>query len=337
MDERDILENRDFIDKINSNLSKLSIHKDEKIVVAVSGGCDSMALILCLKQLGFTNLLPVIIDHKLRENSTVEAKNVSDYLLKYSLKSEILTWNHLEISSGMEEKARNARYILLLNYCTQNNSKFLLLGHHADDQVETFLLNIARGSGLNGLTAMAMVSRKNGINIVRPMLDIYKQEIKEFLIKNKISWFEDESNQNTEIRRNLLRDILSNFSDNIGLLKSRIIRTIDEMQQLRIVFEQYQEDNFLKVLISLTPQFIVIDVVKFKILSPIEKRYLLSEILMKLNILEKYRPRLEKINQLLGDLDLAILNKKKLRKQLHSCDIFLELESSTIHFSLIKR
>ena len=145
--------NKKKIYKIYNEFSS-SLKIKEKLAVAVSGGADSLALAYLTKCYSLKNKIKVsyfIVDHKLRKESSLEAKTVKNILNKIDIQCKILKWNGKKPSKNIQAIARNKRSFLLSNECKKNNIKYLLLGHHINDLFENFLIRLVRGSGLKGL------------------------------------------------------------------------------------------------------------------------------------------------------------------------------------------
>ncbi len=145
----------EFEKNISDNLTSI-IHKndngDKKIAVAVSGGSDSLSLVIALHKAKF-NVIAILVNHNLRKSSKEEIVKTKKTLSKFNIKTVVKNWDG-NVKKNLESEARNARYNLLFEACVENNINTLCIGHHIDDQVETFLLNLTRGSGLDGLCAM---------------------------------------------------------------------------------------------------------------------------------------------------------------------------------------
>ena len=150
----------------------MNIH--ESFVVAVSGGPDSLALAFLAKIYAYKNKIQskfLIVDHKLRKESTKEAKLVKKILKKHSINSEILTWYGKKPKKNIQSLARNKRYDLLIKKCKKLKiKKNLLLGHHQNDLIENFFIRIFRGSGLKGLVSLENKNVISNINFLRPLL-----------------------------------------------------------------------------------------------------------------------------------------------------------------------
>ena len=148
----------------------------KKFVVGVSGGPDSLALayfskIYCdEKKIDFTS---IIIDHGVRKGSTKEAQKVKKLLLKKRIKSVILKINITNLRNFHLE-ARQKRYDKMSEFCKKKNIKYILLGHHLDDQIENFYIRLSRGSGLTGLSPIKTISKYKKNILLRPFLNLKK-------------------------------------------------------------------------------------------------------------------------------------------------------------------
>jgi tRNA(Ile)-lysidine synthetase-like protein len=161
------------------------------LAVAVSGGSDSLALSLLAddwaRGRGAT-LLCFIVDHRLRAESTTEAHQVRCWLESLGLHAEILSSDHASMTSdhgSIQERARRLRYRLLINECIARRIPHLLLAHHRDDQAETVLMRMVRGSGLRGLASMTTAALAPGsagrVRLLRPLLHVPKMRLRAIL------------------------------------------------------------------------------------------------------------------------------------------------------------
>ena len=213
-------------EKFNNLLWEL-IGDSGKLCVAVSGGCDSTALLLLAKQyseLHNIQLTALTVDHCLRQNSALEAASVHELCDSLDISHRVLTWNHTAIDDGkIEIEARRARYELLTKECSAIGCKFLLVGHNADEQLETYMMRNAMHSGKSGLACMSGSRvNKNGIVVIRPCLPFFKEQLKEYLINLNIDWHEDEMNSDTKFMRVKYRQDLRamQIEDKIECLKN---------------------------------------------------------------------------------------------------------------------
>jgi tRNA(Ile)-lysidine synthase len=180
----------------------------DRIAVAVSGGPDSMALAFCLHRWGQRDVTALIVDHGLRSESTVEAATVLQRLTSMGIKGKILTWTHEPILTRIHEKARNARYDLMVKACHDMAVGDLLTGHHRDDQAETILMRLSKGSGLDGLAGMSGQSSRDGLRLVRPFLEIAKERLIATCQHNGIDVVSDASNTSEKFARSRWRKLM---------------------------------------------------------------------------------------------------------------------------------
>jgi tRNA(Ile)-lysidine synthase len=182
------------------------------VAVAVSGGADSLALLLLAHELAQkkgSHVIALTVDHGLRSESKEEAIRVGKWAKEKGIQHVTLEWDGDKPSTRLQEKARKARYALLTQWCQQHQISTLLLGHHQQDQEETFWLRLSSGSGLEGLAGMKRRVVRDGILILRPLLDFPKERLKQTLLEQNQEWIEDPSNQNSGFFRGRLRQVLS--------------------------------------------------------------------------------------------------------------------------------
>ena len=148
--------------------------KNEKFAIAVSGGSDSMCLAFFSAKYASIHknkMHTLIVDHKLRKESTNEANKVKKLLKQTNIESKILYWKGKIPKSNVQLNARNIRYSLLSDYCFKKNIRNLIVAHHLDDQIENFFIRLIRGSGLSGLASMSEITNYNdNLKILRPFL-----------------------------------------------------------------------------------------------------------------------------------------------------------------------
>ena len=205
---------------------------NQDFIVAVSGGPDSLALSFLAKIFSIKNFLNVkylIVDHKLRKESTSEAKYVQKILKKYLISLEILTWNGPKPKKNIQSLARDKRYELLIRKAKKFNIKNILLGHHLDDLFENFFIRILRGSGLNGLISLDKKTEKDGVNLVRPLINVDKKDLI-YISKNIFgSYVEDPTNKDDKYKRVKIRNFLTQLSSE-GLDRNKFFLTIKNLK-----------------------------------------------------------------------------------------------------------
>ena len=229
---------------------KASFNIKEKFAVAVSGGPDSLALSYLAKCYSLENNIKVkyfIVDHKLRKESSLEARNVKNILKKIDIKCEVLIWNGKKPTKNIQAKARDKRYSLLARECKKNNIKYLLLGHHLNDLFENFLIRIVRGSGLKGLVSLNKNTKykDQNLQILRPLLDLEKKDLI-YISKEVFNFFiKDPSNINKDYKRTRIRKLLFELEKE-GLDKKKFISTINNLKDSDRSINFYVKKNLKK-------------------------------------------------------------------------------------------
>jgi len=171
--------------------------RSPRLAVAVSGGSDSLALALLASDWARGQggeVVALTVDHRLRPESGAEAEQTGRWLAARGITHRILPWLDAEAGPGLQAAARAARYRLLTAWCRDNQILHLLLGHQRDDQAETLMLRLARGSGVDGLAAMAGSSAHVDVQLLRPLLDIPREDLRDYLRGLGQDWIEDLSN-----------------------------------------------------------------------------------------------------------------------------------------------
>jgi tRNA(Ile)-lysidine synthase len=192
------------------------------LVLAVSGGPDSLALMILAAQwrensskggAGPVSLSVATVDHELREDSSLEAAKVGEWASSLGLPHAILSWRGEKPTRAIQEKAREARYALLFAHAKVMGAEAVATGHHADDQWETLLFRLARGSGLAGLAGMARDQAFPGGRVIRPLLGLPKQALVDFCRTQDQAFFDDPSNAHPGFARSRLRALAAPLHD----------------------------------------------------------------------------------------------------------------------------
>ncbi len=209
-----------------------------KLAVAVSGGADSLCLALLTNQIA--DIAALIVDHGLRPESTTEANAVQQQLIQRGIEAEVLTWRAEEKpTSNIQAAAREARYKLMVDWCLANDVQYLLVAHHQDDQAETVLLRLCRGSGLSGLAGMEPIRKlTSGVILVRPLLDVPKAKLVKTLQDIGANWVEDPSNQNADFDRIKARTMLKQ-PPLAGLTADRLTNTAAHLARAQQAIDHY--------------------------------------------------------------------------------------------------
>jgi len=236
--------------KIYKNFSEfLKERKINSFVVSLSGGPDSLAMTYfskCFQILNNSKIYYVHVDHKLRTNSSKEAKHLKNFIKKFEINCNILTWKKTKKVRGTQENARIARYSLLEKFCKKKKIKSLFLAHNKDDLYENFFIRMLRGSGIRGLTSFS--SKENTINnnlkSYRPFLDISKKTL--FKVTNKAFgyYIKDPSNSNKDFLRIRIRNMLSNFH-NEGFNDKKFNLTYCNLRSANETLKYYSNKNIL--------------------------------------------------------------------------------------------
>ena len=215
--------------------------KKKTFLVAVSGGADSLAL-SALSQAYLiekkNKVFFVLVDHNIRLNSSKEANAVKNLLKKKKINLTILK-NKKKINKNVQSNARDVRYKLLLDFCHKRKIKFIMVGHHRDDQIETFLIRLSRGSGVQGLSSMKKVSSlDNKIKLIRPLLDEKKKDLTILAKKCFGKIFKDPSNINQKFLRTKIRILIKQFEKS-GIKHEKIINSINNLGSTRDTLNTY--------------------------------------------------------------------------------------------------
>lgn len=181
------------------------------IALGASGGADSTALLVLLADwvLALNGKLSVFtVDHGLRIEAASEADEVAGLCALVGATHRTLMWEGPKPKSGIQEAARAGRYRLLEDACRDEGILHLALAHQREDQAETFLIRLGRGSGLAGLAGMPQVRFLPGLRVIRPLLDAKAGALRAFLRAEGYSWIEDPSNQDRRFARVRVRNLL---------------------------------------------------------------------------------------------------------------------------------
>jgi tRNA(Ile)-lysidine synthase len=183
------------------------------LVVAVSGGPDSIALMLLAarwrKSLAHgPRLIAVTVDHGLRPEAAREARDVKRLAGSLDVPHRTMRWTGPKPKTGLPAAARDARYRLLLRAARATGATHVLTAHTRDDQAETLLMRLLRGSGIAGLSAMAGETEREGISLSRPLLDVPKSRLIATLKRARVSFADDPTNRDTAFTRPRLRALL---------------------------------------------------------------------------------------------------------------------------------
>ena len=245
----------------------LSGHLPERLGVAVSGGGDSVALLAALVEFTKKNTMDlhvITVDHGLRPETKHEIALVTDMCARWELPHHVEFWSGWKGQGNLQAAARDARYGLIADWAYGNQITHVALGHTADDQAETFLMRLARGAGVDGLSAMSPRRVQHGITWVRPFLRIERSALRTYLRAARLDWCEDPSNENRDFERIRVRDALTVLGS-LGVQTEALVDVAQNMSRAR---EALDWQTFLAAQDATTLMYgaIAIDLHKFRML-----------------------------------------------------------------------
>ena len=209
-----------------------------RLGVAVSGGGDSMALLVLAAQQPGLQLRAVTLDHGLRPEAAGEAAAVAALCAHLGIEHSILRWEGAPVRGNLQAAARRARYRMIAEW--SHGLDAVLLGHTLDDQAETVLMRLARGSGVDGLSGMAEVMERDGQRWLRPLLGQRREALREVLRARGIDWCEDRSNRDARFQRVRARQALSALAG-LGITSEGLAATAARQARARLALEAQTE------------------------------------------------------------------------------------------------
>lgn len=216
---------------------------DKKIYVGYSGGPDSTALLHLLHAFDVSNIEAIHINHNLSRNSAKWEDHCKKTSKKLGIRCHIESVEIKIAGDGLESAARKARYKIFIKYLKKGDQ--ILLGHHSNDVAETFLLRLFRGTGVDGLESLNV---KRGVGdgyLVRPLINLTKEDIMMYLKENNISYIKDESNDEQEQDRNYIRNnIIPSIEQRWIKASSRISNTSNFIKIKNKSYEKLFDEKF---------------------------------------------------------------------------------------------
>ena len=292
--------------------------RTNKFLVSVSGGPDSMALAAMCKALEQENKKKKFfyfhVNHGIRKNSLKDSKYVKKILNKQNISLKIIT-NKKKILKNIQHNARKIRYSLLSKECKKNQIKLLLTGHHKNDQIETFLIRLSRGSGVQGLSAMNSLSNLNNkIKIFRPFLAINKKDL--FFITKKVfgTYIKDPSNNDNKFLRSNVRKLLPILTK-YGISNDQIIKSINNLKSSSKTLNIYFKEVLKKIVKKNGKKILLKKRILLSLNDDLQIR-ILGFVIKSLNKLD-YPPRSKKISNALKFLKKS----DDIKHQLGGCTI----------------
>ncbi|MEP1930191.1 MAG: tRNA lysidine(34) synthetase TilS, partial [Roseibium sp.] len=226
-----------------------------------------------------------------------EAQQVAKLAGSLSVPHEILTWSDWDGSGNLQEQARRARYQMMTDWARSKGIALMALGHTADDQAETVLMRLARSGGVDGLAAMQTRRLENGVTLVRPMLDISRSELRDYLRQNDLNWSEDPSNLDTRYDRIKIRQAMDLLAP-LGITTDVLTRVASQMGQAREALDWY---TFLaaREIVMVDGADVVIGLRRFRTLPQEIARRLMVRSVMWVSG-SQYQPRRSAISELIN-------------------------------------
>jgi tRNA(Ile)-lysidine synthase len=225
-----------------------------RVILAVSGGPDSVALMFLAarwltKHARAPELVAATVDHRLRRESRAEARAVAGLAAELRLRHHTLVWSGPKPRSGLQEAARAARYRMLMRLARKIGADAIATAHTQDDQAETLLMRMARGSGVTGLGGMRRVSARDGIALFRPLLGLPKARLVATLRKAGIPFAEDPTNLDPRYARARLRKLLPLLAAE-GLDAARLARVAGRIARADAALDATAEAAEAQALLS---------------------------------------------------------------------------------------
>ena len=222
------------------------------IGVAVSGGSDSMALLHVLVRvapLAGWVVSAVTVDHGLRPEAAAEARFVSETCAALGVSHDILRWERTQTSGNLQDQAARARYRLIAGWAQGKSITHVAVGHTADDQAETFVMRLARRSGIDGLSGMRHHWTESGMRFVRPFLLWERAGLQAYLLRNGLRWIEDPSNANDRFERVKARKALVHLAQ-LGITTDVLTDVTLHLSQAHNALDEYTRDAARQIIVQ---------------------------------------------------------------------------------------
>lgn len=303
------------------------ITSNSPIVVTLSGGVDSMVLLHILIALGYKVII-AHVNHKKRLESEMEEQEIKLLASKLNIPCEILHLEHLE--GNFQSKAHDKRYDFFKNVSKKYNAKYIATAHHADDNLETILLNLMSGSNLYGYSGISKKLNLDDITIIRPLLGISKNDIKVYALKNNIKYYEDISNGSDDYTRNRLRhhvvpklkEECHNILDKASSFSNQLLEAFSFIREL--------SENYLKKYDN------TININEFNTLNIALKKDILCLLLEKFDIQRSenlINDLIDIINSNKPQLEYTLANNMLFKKRYNSC--YIDTNNNSYSFEYV--
>lgn len=275
------------------------------VAVAVSGGPDSMALLRLLADMPDGPVLHALtVDHALRPESAAEAAQVGAQVAAWPrVTHHVLTRAAPDPDARrVMERARDDRYALMAAWCAQHGVPVLLTAHHRDDQAETFLFRLAKGSGLDGLAGIRAVSAYDEkLTLVRPLLAVSKAELVALCKTRGIAYVSDPTNANARFARSRLRAAMDILAAE-GLSPKRLAVTALRFGRARAALEHYANRAYVAALVSKSADEVILNESILHAEPEETRRRVIAAALVSIEAERGYSPRMEALEELVDRL-----------------------------------
>ncbi len=219
----------------------LDAQSPSKLGVAVSGGSDSIAALNILTGAARArdiSIAAITINHGLRAEAEAEAAFVAESCKKLGIRHDIRRWQDWDGSGNLQAQARDARYGLMAAWARETGVDYIALGHTQDDQAETFLMRLARGAGVDGLSEMKRVFSRGGVTWLRPFLRSSRAALRAHLLRHGLNWVDDPSNDDPQFERVRLRQAMAQFGE-VGLDTATLSQSSQNLADVRDALDFY--------------------------------------------------------------------------------------------------
>lgn len=274
-----------------------------RIAVGLSGGPDSMVLTSLVRRWVADRsgtLTALTVDHGLRPESAAEARQVAAWCADEGIAHETLVWRGGKPRKGIQAAARDARYGLLSDWCRRNGYPELLVGHTENDQAETFLLRMNRGSGVDGLAAMPLVAYRDGLRLIRPLLTVSGARITATVVAQALAPVTDPGNADRRYARVRLRDTVAELETH-GVSAHAIAGTARIFGALRAARETRIAGLAREIAHLHAEGYAEIDRKALVAADPDSARGLVSILIHAVGG-QDYAPRRDRLDRLMGDI-----------------------------------
>lgn len=299
-----------------------SLNIEKKVVVACSGGPDSMCLLHLLNINGY-KVVCAHVNHNLRKESDEEYKFVEKYCKSNNIIFEGMKINGYKNNKFTEEEAREKRYSFFEKILKKYNINTLVTAHHTDDLIETILMRIIRGSNLRGYKGFSKVSRFHNYLLVRPLIFYSKKEIENYVKENDIPFVIDDSNYSKKYTRNRIRlDILPILKNENILVHKKFLAFSEELNEAQKYIDEQVDKEILN-----NYKDRILDLNKFNDLNKYIQKKEIEKILFII-----YNENITEINKKHIDLILNLINNTSSKKVMLPKNLVVKKEYNKLIF-----